>query len=289
MEENPKLPPNLGILIGVCAVSTASVIIRLSDAPALVISAYRLFFATVILLPLFFMRNGVQELRTLSSEARLVLVGVGVILAVHFGTWITSLKLTSVASSVILVNAAPIFVALLSYLCFKESISKRSWIGAVVAFIGTATISLADLGSGQDSVVGDLLALCGALMLSLYLIAGRRIRQNLGLFAYVTPVYAVSAIVLMLGCIVAKIPLVPYDPREILIFLALAVVPMLFGHTVYNWALKYVKAPVVAVSLLGEPVGAIILAGVFLHEVPGYVVAFGGVLTLLGIYVTARG
>lgn len=289
MADKPSLPPHLGILIGVFAVSTASVIIRLSDAPALVIAAYRLVFATLILLPLFFMQHGIRELKSLSPKTRLILIGVGVVLAAHFGTWITSLKLTSVASSVILVNAAPIFVALLSHFYFKEGISKRSWTGAVAAFIGTAIISWADFGKGEVSLAGDLLALMGALMLSLYLLAGRRLRQRLGLLAYVTPVYAVSAVVLFLACIVAQIPLVPYDLKEILIFLTLAVVPMIFGHTVYNWALRYVKAPIIAVSLLGEPVGAIILAAVFLHEVPGYIVVSGGLLTLVGIYVTARG
>jgi len=285
--EKPRIPPHLGILVGVSAVSTASIIIRLSSAPALAISSYRLLFATLILLPLFLLKGGMKELRALSSRGLLVLIGVGVVLAAHFGSWITSLKLTSVASSVILVNVAPIFVALLSHLYLKERTTGRVWIGILTAFIGATIISFGDLGRGEDSLLGDLLAVVGAIMLSLYLLAGRRIRQNLGLLAYVTPVYAVSALTLFLSCISMGVPLAPYSQEEFVIFLALAVVPMIFGHTVYNWALKYVEAPIVAVSLLGEPVGAILLAALFLHEVPGAVVAFGGALTLFGIYITA--
>jgi len=287
LEEKPRVPPYLGILVGVSAVSTASVIIRLSGAPALVIAFYRVFFATLILLPFFFLKRSLRELGALSSRSLLVLAGAGIILAAHFGSWITSLKLTSVASSVILTNVGPIFVAVISHFYFREKAAKRVWLGILIAFIGATTISSGDLGRGEESLLGDLLAVVGAVMLSLYLLAGRRIRQNLGLFAYVTPVYAVCALTLFISCVTTGVRLAPYHQEELVIFLALAVVPMIFGHTVYNWALKYVEAPIVAVSLLGEPVGAILLAALFLHEVPGPATAFGGVLTLLGIYLAA--
>ena len=287
MGEEPGFPPYLGILVGVSAVSTASILIRLSHAPSLAIASYRLLFATLILLPPFLLKKGIKELRGLPPQGLLSLVGVGVVLAAHFGSWITSLQLTSVASSVILVNAAPIFVAVLSHLYLKERVTRRGWLGTLTAFIGTTIISFGDLGLGENNLLGDLLALIGAVMLALYLLAGRRIRQELGLLSYVTPVYAVSALTLILCCFSTGVPLLLYPPKELLLFLALAVVPMIFGHTVYNWALRYVEAPIVAVSLLGEPVGAIMLAVLFLQEVPGPIVVLGGVLTLLGIYVTA--
>ena len=287
MREEPRIHPYLGILFGVSAVSTASIIIRLSGAPALAIASYRLFFATLILLPFFLLEGSVKELRALSPRGFSVLIGTGVVLAAHFGSWITSLKLTSVASSVILVNVAPIFVAVLSHFYLKERATTRVWLGIVTAFIGATIISLGDVGRGEESLLGDLLAAVGAVMLALYLLAGRRIRQNLGLLAYVMPVYMVSALTLFVSCLSAGVPLMPYSQEEFVIFLALAVVPMIFGHTVYNWALRYVEAPIVAVTLLGEPVGAILLAAFFLREVPGPVVAFGGVLTLLGIYLAA--
>lgn len=287
MEKKPRVPPYIGILVGVSAVSTASLLIRLSSAPALAIAAYRLLFATIILLPFFLITGGMRELRALSLRGFLVLIGVGLVLAAHFGSWITSLKVTSVASSVILVNVAPIFVAVLSHFYLKERTTRRVWLGILTAFSGAAIIALGDLGRGEDSLLGDLLAVVGAVMLSLYLLAGRRIRQKLGLLAYVTPVYAVSALTLFFSCVSTGVPLAPYPQEEIVLFLALAVVPMIFGHTVYNWALKYVGAPIVSVSLLGEPVGAILLAALFLREMPASIAAFGGVLTLLGIYVTA--
>ena len=287
MGEEPRIPPSFGILVGVSAVSTASLLIRLSRAPSLAIASYRLLFATLILLPLFLIKDGIGELRVLSLQGLLRLVGVGVVLAAHFGSWITSLKLTSVASSVILVNASPIFVAVLSHLYLGERITGRGWLGTLTAFIGATIISVGDLGLGENNLLGDILALVGAIMLALYLLAGRSVRKELGLLAYVTPVYAVSALSLILCSILTGVPLATYPPEEFLLFLALAVFPMIFGHTVYNWALRYVEAPIVAVSLLGEPVGAILLAAIFLHEHPGTIVALGGGLTLLGIYITA--
>ncbi|MCD6263346.1 DMT family transporter [Candidatus Bathyarchaeota archaeon] len=286
MREEPRFSPYLGILVGVFSVSTASILIRLSSAPSLAIASYRLLFATLILLPPFLLRRSLRELR-LPPRDLLRLVGVGVVLAAHFASWITSLSFTSVASSVILVNAAPIFVALISHLCLGERVTGRGWLGTIIAFIGSAIISLGDLGLGENNLLGDLLALVGAVMLALYLLAGRRIRQELGLLAYVTPVYAVSALTLLLSSLSAGVPLAPYPPRELLLFLALAVVPMIFGHTVYNWALRYVEAPIIAVSLLGEPLGAILLAALILGEIPHPIVALGGCLTLLGIYLTA--
>ena len=148
-------------------------------------------------------------------------------------------------------------------------------------------ISLGDLSLGEDNLLGDLLALVGAGMLALYLLAGRRIRQELGLLTYVTPVYAVSALFLIFCCFSTGVPLGPYPAEEFFLFIVLAVVPMILGHTVYNWALRYVEAPIVAVSLLGEPVGAITLAAFFLQETPGNLVALGGIITLVGIYIAA--
>jgi drug/metabolite transporter (DMT)-like permease len=122
-------------------------------------------------------------------------------------------------------------------------------------------------------------------MLGIYILSGRRLRQSLDLVSYVTPVYATSAVVLTLGCLATGTKLAPYGFEEYGLFLAIAVVPMIFGHTVYNWALKYIEAPVVSISLLGEPVGATILAAIFLNEFPSTEVLLGGLITLAGIYI----
>ncbi len=289
MGERPGFPPNLALFISIVAVSTASILIRMSSAGPLAIAAYRLTFATLILLPFYVRSGGVGRLLRSSGREVLNLVGVGVVLALHFASWITSLNFTSVASSVIFVHVDPIIVAAISHFVFKEKISRGTLLGIAVAFAGTTIIAVGDSSLGEVSLYGDLLALVGAIMLGLYILSGRRIRQSYDLVSYVTPVYATSALVLILGSVATGTRLVPYPPREYLLFLAIAVVPMIFGHTVYNWALKYIEAPIVSISLLGEPVGATILAYIFLKEAPSTLTLLGGAITLLGIYQCVMG
>ncbi len=208
-------------------------------------------------------------------------------LAVHFATWITSLSYTSVASSVIFVHVDPIFVALVSHFVLGERVSRRVALGIGIAFVGASIIAFGDLGVGGENLVGDALSLVGAIALGIYIMAGRRLRQRLDLTTYVTPVYAVSAAVLAIGSVAVGAPLVGYDSGVILMFFAIALVPMIFGHTLYNWALRWISAPVVSISLLGEPVGASILAFFILGEYPGPLTLVGGAVTLVGILVCA--
>ncbi len=288
MEEKPRFPPNLALSISIVAVSTASILIKMSGAPPLTIATYRLFFATLILLPFFVKRGGYKRLVSSNPKDVLILVVVGVVLAIHFATWITSLGLTSVASSVLFVHIDPIFVALVSHFYLNERIQTGTIIGIGLSFIGATILAYGDASISNANLLGDLLALIGALMLGIYILAGRRLRQNLDLVSYVTPVYASSAITLMIASLVSGTSLWPYPLREMLLFFVIALIPMIFGHTVYNWTLKWLSAPLVSISLLGEPVGATILAYVLLNEVPTQLTMIGGILVLLGIYQCTR-
>ncbi len=288
MSEGPSFPPNLALLVSIVAVSTASIFIRWSAAPPLAIASYRLLFATIILLPFYLRSGGLRRLRGAPRRDVLTLMAVGVVLALHFASWITSLSLTSVASSVIFVHVDPLFVAAVSHFVFKERIGRGTLFGIAIAFVGATIIAIGDAGVGEANLYGDLLALIGAVMLGIYILAGRSLRQGLDLVSYVTPVYATSTVVLILGSLITGTDLAPFPPREYILFLSIAVVPMIFGHTVYNWALKYVSAPVVSISLLGEPVGATILAFLLLNEAPSALTLIGGVITLVGIYLCVR-
>ena len=285
MDEEPPISPKLALFISIVAVSTASILIRMSSAPPLIIAFYRMLLSTLLLAPFFMRSNGITRVRELGRRGVLNLMGVGVVLAIHFATWITSLSLTSVASSVIFVHVDPIFVAIVSHFLFKERITRRTIIGIIVAFAGATIIAIGDMGIDKMNFIGDMLALVGAVMLGIYILAGRRIRQDLDLVSYVTPVYATSALVLGLMSLATGTSLIGYSSNEYLLFLVIAVVPMIFGHTVYNWTLKYLTAPVVSISLLGEPVGASILAYIFLDETPTLMVMVGGAVTLAGILI----
>jgi drug/metabolite transporter (DMT)-like permease len=287
MEDRPGFPPRLALLISIIAVSTASILIRMSGSPPLAIAAYRLVFSTLLLLPFFVHFDGPGKMRRLGARGVASLMGIGVVLAIHFASWITSLSFTTVASSAIFVHIDPIFVAVVSHFFLKEKVKRRMVEGIAIAFIGATMIAVGDAGIGELNLYGDLLALVGGVMLGIYILGGRVVRRNLDLTSYVTPVYATASVVLVLMSLLSGTPLTGYSVDEYVLFFAIALVPMIFGHTLYNWALRYVSAPIVSMSLLGEPVGASILALLFLDEVPSVMVLLGGVVTLTGILMCA--
>jgi drug/metabolite transporter (DMT)-like permease len=219
---------------------------------------------------------------------------VGVILSFHFALWITSLMLTTVASSVILVTFHAVFVGILGYYLLGETLSKKNIAGICIAFLGTAILVYGDFTPtegdllSQEAIIGDILAFLGGIMAGAYILAGRYFRRTRDLITYVFIVYSGCALSLLVMCIVTGTPFY-YPPNEFLLFLLMAVGPGIMGHTLYNWALKYVKATVVSVSLLGEPIGSSLLAFILLNETPSSLVVMGGAAILIGIYMTAMG
>lgn len=275
------------LLIAVIAVSFSSIFIRLSNAPSLIIAAYRLGIASIILFPFMIYYNS-NISKKYSRKDLLKIFFISFFLSIHFASWITSLNYTSIANSVIIVNTSPIFVAIFSHYILKEKINYNTIIGIIIALIGTIIIAIGDYGINRSNLLGDIYALIGAIALSIYIIGGRDIRKRMNLYLYVTPVYAISAIFLIIACIFLKIQLYPYSLREYFIFFLLAIIPTIFGHTIYNWILKNVEATIVAISLLGEPIGSTILAIIVFNEIPGFLTLIGGPITLIGIYIAMR-
>lgn len=272
------------LAVAVAAISTAAILIRLSGAPSLVLAFYRLAIATALLAPVAFLHRGSREaLAGLSRRDGVRLAGVGLVLALHFAVWFESLDHTTVAASVVLVTLHPVFVGLASDRIYGEGLGRIGWIGVVVALGGGFVITAADARLSLGNAWGDLLALVGAVAMAAYLLAGRGYRKRLPLLAYVVPVYAASAVGLGLASWGAGHAFLGYGLREYGIFLALAVVPMILGHTLLNYALGYVSAPVVATTVLGEPIGSSLLAWLILAEVPPWLTALGGAIVLGGI------
>lgn len=277
-----------GIAVAVASISTAATLIRLATATPLAIAFWRLAFATAILAPAAALVPGVrEELAELTARDAAALAGVGAVLAVHFAAWIASLELTSVAASVVLVTAHPIFVGLASAWLLDEGLGSTGWAGVALALLGAAVIAVTDRSLAGHRLVGDLLALVGAVAAGTYLLAGRRWRKQLSLLAYVVPVYAASTATLGAWTVLAGDPVLGWPVTDYVLFLALAIVPMILGHTVLNWSLEHVTAPVVATAILGEPVGATLIAWAVLAEVPPVGTIAGGAAVLAGIGIVA--
>jgi drug/metabolite transporter (DMT)-like permease len=284
-----RVPPIWAIAIAVVAVSTSAILIRWSRAPSIVAAFYRVLFTTLLLAP--FLGTGDRApLTSLGRGALLAAGATGVALALHFATWFESLRWTSVAASVTLVQTQPVFVAIGAALLLDERVGPRGAAGIVVALVGMAAMSLSGAGGATVSsprpLYGNGLAIAGAVLMAAYVLAGRRLRQEIALLPYVLVVYAVCTVVLCLLALAQGVSLVAYPPREWLLFLGMAVGPGILGHTTINWALEHVESSVVSVSLLGEPVGSALLAVVLLAEVPGVGTVLGGTVVLAGIYVT---
>jgi drug/metabolite transporter (DMT)-like permease len=299
-----RVPPLGALGVAIAAVSTSAILVRWSDAPSTVVAFYRVLLMTALVAPVALWRHP-GAFRRISRRDVAAAVGAGVALAVHFGAWFESLRYTSVAASVTLVQSQPIFVAVGAAVLLDEAIDRRIVAGILVAVAGAAVMSLADPGAtvpvAGRALFGNALAVLGAAAFAGYSIAGRSLRQRVHLFPYVTVVYGVCASALLVGVLfrggaLAGQPageliglLVAYPPREWLLFLAMAVGPGIFGHTVVNWALAHLRSSVVSVTLLGEPVGSTLLAAALLAEYPGPVTVLGGAVVLAGISLTTTG
>jgi drug/metabolite transporter (DMT)-like permease len=281
--------PYAAIAAAIVAVSLSSILIRWSESDAITIAFYRLAFASLIILP-YAAIDRATPLRGLARRDVVIMAGIGVVLAAHFALWITSLKTAgvTVASSVVLVTSHPVMVALVSHFLLKERVSGMTAAGIALGFSGVVAIAVVDLGVSATTLAGDLAALGGGVMAGIYFLAGRRLRQRVSLPVYAFIVYG-SAAVVLLGLAAATGRLTPSGDlrRELLLFGAMAIVPQLGGHTLYNWSLRFVPAPLVSVSLVGEPIGSSLLAWVLLHEVPSDLVVLGALLALAGIFLTA--
>jgi len=282
--DRPGVPPIAGLLLGIVAVSTASMWIRLAQATvsSLAVAAWRLTFASLILAP-FAMATARAEWRRLHSSDWLSLLASGVALAIHFYTWITSLALTSVAASVALVSTNCLFVAVLAHFVLGERVRPRMVLGILIALVGTVIIGWGDLGAGPGYLLGDFLAVLGAVSVAFYMLIGRQQRQKLSLLGYVFPVYGIAAIVLMGVALLSGTPLRGYGAETWGWLLLVALIPQVIGHSSFNWALGHLSPTYISLAVLAEPIGATILVWWVLHEPPGAAAVLGGVIILVGI------
>lgn len=278
-----KTPSKYIVLAGTFFTSLSSILIRFSQAPALVISAYRMLF-TICMLLIPVMMNQRSEFKKISKKEYLLCILSGIFLALHYAAWISSIKLTTVANSTILVSCSPIFVALLNYFIAHERINRNKSFGILLSLAGTIIIAMGSFSDkATNMMVGNILAFLGAVFIAGYLIIGGIVRKNISAGVYVFVVYSVSAVVLFAMCIGTNTPLYPYSSEEFLIFAGLAFFCTILGHTVYNYMVKYVSSTLISVSTLSEPIFASIMAMIVFKEFPSIFTLVGGIIIIAGI------
>jgi len=280
----PPFNPYIAIAIGVISVSASAILVKLAaGVPAGIIANYRLLLAVIIMAPYVLIKHR-DELKSVTQKDWVLTSLAGIFLAFHFILWFESLNYTSVASSVVLVTLQPIFAFLGTYFIFGERFSLGAVISMVIALAGSFIISWGDFQIGGMALFGDILAFLGAIAITGYFLLGQRLRRSLSLMTYTFIVYATSSITLIIYNVILNNDFTGYTKNHWLIFLALAIFPTFFGHTIFNWALKWVSTSNISMAIVFEPIGASILAYFILGEVITYTQWLGGFIVIFGLF-----
>ncbi|CAH1192315.1 hypothetical protein PAECIP111892_00917 [Paenibacillus auburnensis] len=281
--KKPPVPVPLLMLIGIVAISFSSIFIKWSSAPASVQGMYRLLFTSLLMLP--FARPYSGAAFALRRKDWVLLGFSGMMLALHFLLWMGSLKFTSVASSTMIMALEPVFIMIGCYVLYKEKSTLSAITGLGIAIFGTVFIGWGDIGLSPDNVKGDLLSIGGTAAVAVHMMVGQRLVSRMPSYLYSLIVFISASIVFAVYNVLAGIPFFDYPPKEWGIFVLLAVVPTVFGHILFNWLMQYVSATTVSMNILGEPVGASILAFLLLGEKLNGLQWTGGLLVMAGLAV----
>ena len=275
------------IVLGTVCVSFSAIFVRVSSAPSLILAFYRVLFAAFLLLPFVLIKSR-EEVRKMSKKDLLLCGCSGLFLGLHFTLYFESLKYTSIASSVVLVDTEVFFVAAAMYLIDREKISKKGMIGIVAAFAGSVMIALADMGSASSELFGDFLALVGSFCMAVYTMIGRKCRNHMSTSVYTFFVYGAAAVTVAAGALIGGIPFTGYAVKDYTAAFGMTIFCTILGHSVYSWGLKYIQASFVSTVKLLEPLFASILGFLIFGEIPGVLVIIGGVIVISGILYYSR-
>lgn len=280
--EKPTIHPFIPIVIGVISIALSAILVKLAEAEAGVIAFYRMLFSVLLMSPIFFTKY-VHEIKLLSRRDWIFSSIAGVFLAFHFILWFESLNYTSVASSTVLVTLQPLFAFVGTYFFFKEPLSVKTIISGLIAISGSILISWGDFKVSGTALYGDILALIACGLVTGYFLFGQDVRKRLSLITYTMVVYSISTICLFIYMIIGRESFGPYSTMTWVWFILLALIPNLLGHTLFNWALKWVSTNVISVAVLFEPIGAAILAYFVFEEYLKATQILGGIIVILGI------
>lgn len=276
------------VLLGVLGASLSSIFVRVSTAPSLILVLYRVGMAALLLLPVVLVKDREELRRMTGREVGLCLVS-GASLGLHFAAYFESLRYTSIAASVVLVDTEVLFVALISILLLKKKLRKKAWLAILLALGGSVIIAMADTaGGGADALRGDLLALCGAFFVAVYTMIGSVCRRTVSTNVYTFLVYLAAGVTVLAIALLSGRAITGYGGVNYLTGFGMAVFCTLMGHSVFSWGLKYLPPAFVSTAKLMEPVFASILGLFLFGEVPGMLTVMGGAVIIAAIILYSR-
>ncbi|WP_096156851.1 MULTISPECIES: DMT family transporter [Bacillus] len=279
---NKILNPYFALAIGVITVSLSAIFVKLAEAPAPVIAFYRLLFSVLLITPIFLYKY-VGEIKAITRKDFIFSSIAGIFLAFHFILWFESLNYTSVASSTVLVTLQPLFAFIGTYIFFKEKLSNKALISGGLAVLGSVIISWGDFQTSGIALFGNFLALVACALVTAYLMFGQNVRKRLSLITYTFIVYGSSTLTLFIYVLIFGYSFTGYHSSDWMWFLLLAIFPTLLGHSLFNWAVKWISTNIISMSILLEPIGAAILAYFILNEVITWTQFLGGAVVLFSV------
>ena len=279
---------HLIVMLGVMGVSLSPIFVRFSSAPSMVLVFYRVTYATLLLTPYVLWRH-LGEVKALKKRDWMLCILAGVFLGLHFVSYFESLRRTAIAPAAVLVNTEAIFVTIGTVLFMKAKLSKQAWFAVLLTFIGSVIVAMADAGSGGGALVGNLLALAGAIFGAVYTMLGTACRRGgVSTMVYSYFLYASAALTVLMFLVASGTAPLGYEPVNFLTTLGMAVCCTIGGHSIYSWGLKFLPASFVASAKMMEPVFASVWALFLFGEKPGILVILGGAVVILGIVIYGR-
>ncbi len=272
------------IILGVLGVSLSAIFVKYADAPSIVLVFYRTLFASILLFP-FVLKNCRKEFHALKINEFYLPTLSGMFLGIHFSAYFQAVRMTSIASAVVLTDVEVFFVAFAMLFFFKEKISWKGWGGIIIAFIGSVIIATSDSQGGTNILLGDGLALSAAFFMAIYTMIGSVCRKKMSTTLYTFIVYLSATLTVFIILIITTTPLSGYSEKNYLLSLGMAVFCTLLGHSIFSWGLKYEKASFISIVKLLEPVFATIMGIFFFTEIPISSKIVGGLLVLSGILI----
>lgn len=289
LEANSNRIPKIILFAGVFSCSLSSAFVKMMTTPSSVTATYRLGMAVLLLTPYVFLNKKTRdEVLSLSMKDLIWSALAGVFFAFHLFVWFESLNHTSVASSTVLCNTEVIFAAFGYIFFFGKRLKKGEFLAIGVALTGSVIIAMADQGGDHGGLYGDFLALMAAILMAAYTLIGTRQRDHISTTAYTYVLYIASFITLIGVDVVTGTPILGYEAKNWILALCLAIFCNLMGHSVYSWALKYLKPTYVSTAKLAGPVFATINAIYLFGEIPGVIQIFGTVVVIAGVALYAK-
>ena len=275
------------IALAIVVFSLSAILVRFADeAPGLAIAVWRTWIAVLLLTP-FMLRQRQRQPFAFSRKDKWFILVAGVLLGLHFVTWIESIHHTSIASATVILSTTPVFVAIGGFLFLKERFKLSTSVGILLALVGSVVIAWSDFttaaNTGDHPYFGNSLALMAALTMGAYMLVGRAARKGISWLYYVYPLYVVAASTTLVCALLLRIPLFGYSPLVYGLCALMAIGPQIIGHGSFNFALRYVSPTILALLSLLEPIGASIIAAMLFGEIPTPLALGGMVLVLLAV------